>query len=310
MPEDFSLVRKKYPSLEEVVEKLLPLQEKISSKTGEIIMADSKYYRSHGCGGGWWHKEEKLEAGIIGPKTKFPLTKEDFHNLNGILFGVVRPHEYSRDSKKFAEFDNCFMGDDFASSLRDLAYMDEPPEIPRGAVEYGCFGKIRGVQEIEEPRLKFYIGDEESIPFLEKLLPGYSYLELSDCLGKELPLNGKIKDKIEKEQWESYNNLLDAEKNYAKVNENFKKRLELVRQNDGVLNYGTHIELTEEGLEKAMHTNKLREVGGEIKELLREAKSRKYDERGNVIVKEVNPGATLTVDMKRFFSNRFQFYEI
>jgi hypothetical protein len=190
-------------------EKFAPLQKKISKSQGELIVALTRDYKqySHGMTPIHYFLNETLYAGIITPRTKFPIKGYPFEFF---LLGINKPHSLEIDiswEKDFKKRDDERFGNSRIGYLNLLYFMDKSPEIPDDSWEHGGFGSYSTVFPTEKPRLELYIGDQQSIPFLQQNLEGGKYLQLAKLLEYDLPVTDNMQKKVRYEQSRIFNDI-------------------------------------------------------------------------------------------------------
>jgi len=195
-------------------EKVAPLQELISKSQGELIGALTRGYEqcSHGMSSIHYGLGEILYAGIITSKTRFP-SKKDSVGLGDFLFGIEKSHSVRLNSgsgEDFVKRDNGIFGSWMKDYWGLLYFMDRPPQVPENSVKYGCFGIQSTAYPIEKPRLELYLGNKQTLPFLQENLEGWRYLRLSKLLGCDLSVNDELAKKIEGEQLELFDKMRET----------------------------------------------------------------------------------------------------
>lgn len=193
-------------------EKVAPIQDKISKFPGELICAITRDYEqgSHGVTPVHYSLGETLYAGIITPNTGFPIGKELFGNF---LLGIDKP--YSLDLDSFWERDfSAGAGNGFGIWTSDwtrlLYFHERPIPVPEDSMSFGCFGSNCTVIPTEKPRLEFYIGNSESVDFLQQRLEGFRYLQLSKLLEYNLPITDELTKRIEEEQLKIFDKIRET----------------------------------------------------------------------------------------------------
>jgi len=287
-------------------ERVSPLNRRISSFPGQLISAITRSYegmRGHS-------PEETLYVGKITPETRLPIKG----NLsNAFLLGVNNPHKLNINSYREGEWregvKNQFANiHEFPQIL--IYLMDKKPSIPEDAYNHEGFTPTCNIAfPIEKPRLELMVGDKEAIPFLEKHLKGYEYTPLSKLLQYELPLNEGILKKIEEEQIDLFERVLDEEKKARRLNQEKEERIAIANSR-GAINHGTHIELTDEFVENLKYNPLIRESRSEILSLIETAIQREYHKTGREVKKRLDAGITLTIDLKEFFEQRKALLEL
>lgn len=291
-------------------EKLTPLKSRISESEGELIGALNRNYQhnSHGMRLIQYWLKETLHAGIITSKTRFAPRGSAF----SFVLGIKKPFslELSGTGRDFTkETDNSFTRI-LPDIFRLFYFMERPPTIPGDSWESSCYGDRRIAFPTKKPRLELYIGDGEAIPFFQKQLKGWRYLQLAELLDYNLPVTDEIAKKIEEEQLALYEEMIKTEDRVSTLIKEKKARIELVKSTGGVIHHGTHIELTDEFVENIKYNPLLKETREKVEELLKTAIKRKYHERGIKISKKIDAGVTEQIDLKEFFSQRKALFEL
>lgn len=190
-------------------EKVTPLYKKISSSQGELIGALTRNYEqcSHGMIPVHYSLKEILYTGLITPETKFPKKEDLFIEF---LSGINKAYSLDLNSYWERDFKEC-NEKKFRNFKIDrwnlLCFMDRPVEIPKDSWRHSCYGSSTTCPFTKKPRLELYIGDKQTIPFLQKKLEGWRYLQLSEILEYNLPVTDYVTKKIEKEQLEIFDKI-------------------------------------------------------------------------------------------------------
>lgn len=201
-------------------EKINPLQKKISSSQGELIGAITRFYKpcSHGMKPVHYMLKETLYTGIITSKTRFP--KDSFDQ--NFLLGIDKSYLLEINNSVWEnDFENISDGNFGKPIFHDLNlillyFMEKPAKFPKDSWEHGCYGSYSTCSLLnlkKKPRLELSIGDEQTIPLLQKNLDGWRYLQFSELLGYELPVTDQITKKIEKEQLKIFNEIKSVQNN-------------------------------------------------------------------------------------------------
>ncbi len=311
-----NLMDKEGKDLEKILEeKLAPLNEKISKSHGQLIGAVTRDYQTRGCGMRHvtYDLDENFYAGIITPNTKFLTSWTTHAFMSGIKNSQSLPLSYTWGEAVFyAHKDNLFNFFGF-DPMRLLQFMERPPEEPADSWEYsgGCFGGMRRTLfPTEKPRLELSVGDDESIPFLQKYLQGWQYTKLSKLINYDLPIRGEIRDRIEKEQLKVYDEVMQAEEKARSLESQKKERMKLVKDTGGIINYATHIELTDEFVEQIRFNPLMEETRRRILGSLKKAINREYNENGFQVKRRLDAGVTISIDLKEFFSQRKSMFKL
>ncbi len=292
-------------------EKLAPFQEKISKSKGELIGALTRGYEesSFGMNPVWYSSKETLYAGLITPETRFPSKKE---MIRSFLLGVDKSHSLELDRNHERDFykskDNSFF--DFNNLFGILYFLDKPPVVPEDAFESGCFGSRSTVIPTKKPRLELYVGNNETIPFLQKNLEGWRYVQLQKLLDYYLPIDEEITKKIEKEQLEIFDKIKKTEFGVSSLIHEKEKRSGIINNFDGVISHGMYLELTDEFVENMKYNPLIKEGRDNILRFLETAIKREYHENGKKIEKKLDAGVIMQIDLKEFFSNRKEKFKL
>ena len=278
-------------------EKLAPFKEKISQANGQLITALTRRYESRSCGmrRPVYGLETMLYTGIVTPETKF-------HGLDdhySFLLGIKNAHYLDLSSEiDFRRNEKGNFGIWVPSVLTLLYFMERPPVDPESLASF-----FEGILK-PKPRLELYIGDQEAIPFLQNTLEGWRYLQLSQLLEYELPVTSEITQKIEGEQLEIYKAITQAEEKLKVLTRERDVRLGLVKATEGVIHHGSHIELTDERIERFKYKEEIEVARARVVDLVKKAIRRGYHENGRTINRPLDVGVTQIIHLKEFFYHR------
>ncbi len=286
-------------------ERILPLQEKISNSQGELIGAITRNYERcpHGMNLSYHVSRETLYAGVITSETKFPRKAGSF---GAFLLGIDNPYSLEINSSWERDFRKSNNGgfDSGAINLWNLLYfMDKPAEIPKDSWKQGCFGGYDLIPPTEKPRLELYIGNNQTIPFLQQNLEGWRYLQLSKLLGYDLPITEDVRKKIEEEQLKIFDEMRKTESKAGLLAKEKERRIEIANSG-GAIHHGTHIELTDEVAENLRYNPQIVEGRDKVLRLLRTAINRGYHENGIKVNRELDAGVVMKINLRDFFSQR------
>jgi len=290
--------------------KLAPFNEKISQFKGQLIGALTRGYSesSSGMNPVWYSQRETLYAGIITPETRFPFKGE---MIGSFLLGINKScslelgHTFERDFYEnknggFFDFNNLF---------GILYFLDKPPVVPEDSYTHGCFGSHSTTFQTKKPRLELYLGDKETIPFLQQL-EGWRYVQLQKLLNYYLPITEEITKKIEKEQLSIFDKIRKTEFEVHSLIKEKEKRLGIINQTDGVISHGAYLELTDEFVENMKYNPSIKEGKNQILDLLKTAIKREYHENGKKTERKLDSGVIMQIDLKEFFSNRKEMFKL
>jgi len=292
-------------------EKVAPLQERISKSQGELIGALTRNYEqcSHGMPV-YYSLRKTLCTGIITPETRFPIKEDSFEIF---LLGINKPYsleinsEWERDFKEGNEgrFENWTTDHE-----RLLYLMDKPPEIPEDSWVHGCFGSHSATVSTKKPRLELYIGNQQTISFLEQNLGGWRYLQLAKLLGYSLPITNEISKKVEDEQLKIFDDMRQIEAKVRSLKKEKAKRVELVKATGGAIHHGAYTELTDEFVENLRYNPQIRENRDKVLRLLKTAIERGYHETGIQVERPLDAGVVMRINLKDFFAQRKTMFEL
>ncbi|MEK6915351.1 MAG: hypothetical protein AABW89_02325 [Nanoarchaeota archaeon] len=274
------------------------LNQKVNQHCGELIAASSREYESYGCGGRQLRLRERFEVGTITDRTEFT----DCFTTNAFLSGVKTSKRETSD----------FYGASY-DVMSLVADMDKPPEPPARSfhdLDGNPFRPIR-IYEFEEffertesPRLALWIGDAETIPYLQNRLEGHVYMTLARTLERELPMTEKILRKIENEQFDLYKSIKNEENRLGKLTAEINRRLgelkEARRNGEDIiedevcinLNFGPTVSESRNGLIA----------------LVRRARERRYAKEGLRVERKKDSGVVEVIDFGEFFEDRIKRY--
>ncbi len=297
-------------------EKVAPFQNKISKSQGELIGALTRDYHQLGCGchqGGInYSLIETLYTGFILPETKFSFSGDKFI-LGEFLSEIGKPYSLELNSNREKEFreveDKSFGSFGGISPLELIYFMDKSPQVPEDSYYHtgGCFGwMVSTVFQTFKPRLELYIGNKETISFLQENLNGWRYTKLSKLFDYDLPITKEISDKIKKEQFEIFDKVRSIENKISNLTQKRDKRLEAIKESGGEAAFfdGVCIELTDEFVENMKYNPLINDSKREWNGLIQTAIKRNYHEDGINFEKEIESGIVMKVDFKEFFLKR------
>lgn len=293
-------------------ERIAPLQENISKSNGELICALMRNYESSSCSPDRYSLRETLYAGIITKKTRLTL-KWDLKNKGAFVLGVDKPYSLERYSpweRDFTEQNDGSFKNWLTDHLFMLYFMEKPPVAPEERISGGCFGGYSGRTKTKKQRLELYIGNQQSVPFLQNMLEGWRYMKLSNLLGYELPISEEVRKNIENEQMDIFDRVRNGEARIEAISEEKEKRIKMAKEGDGAINFGTHVELTDEFVEKMRYNPQIRESAERIKSLLETAVKRNYHEMGMQVERKLDAGVLISINLRDFFADRKIKYKI
>ncbi len=290
-------------------ERVAPLQERISKSQGELIGALTRDYEqcSHGMTPVYYALRETLYTGLITPETRFPIKGGSF---GVFLLGVDKPYSLeinSSEKRDFREENEGSFGNWMTDHWRLLYFMDKPTEVPEDSWEHGCFGSHSTAFPTEKPKLELHVGNQQAIPFLQKNLEGWRYLQLSELLGYDLPITEDIAKKVEDEQLEIFDDVRATESKVRSLTKQKERRVELAKATDGAIHHGTYIELTDEFVENMRYNPQIRE---RVLGLLKTAIKRGYHETGMQVDRQLDAGVIMRINLKDFFAQRKAMFEL
>lgn len=293
-------------------ERVALLQEKILNSQGELIGAVTRDYeqRSYDRTSVHYSLEEVLYIGLITQKTRFPIKGDSYEVF---LSGISKPYSLEVNSsweRDFIERNDESFGNWLTDHWRLLYFMDKPKEVPGDSWKHGCFGSHSTVFQTEKPRLELYIGNQQTIPFLQQNLEGWRYLQLAKLLKYDLPVTDNMKKKIENEQLNIFDEIRATEAKVRQLTKEKERRVELTKATDGVIHHGTYIELTDEFIENLKYNPQIRESRNRILELLKTVIKRGYHETGMQVDRQLDAGVIMKIDLKDFFSQRKTMFEL
>lgn len=293
-------------------ERVAPLQERISKSQGELIGALTRDYKqcSHGMTHVHYSLRKTLYTGLITPKTRFPIKGDSF----GVFFlGVDKPHSLEINSsweRDFREGNDGSFGNWMTDHWKLLYFMDKPAEVPEDSWEHGCFGSHSTAFPTERPRLELYIGNQQTIPFLQQNLEGWRYLQLAKLIGYNLPMTDDIARKVEDEQLKIFDDMRTTEAKVRSLTKEKEKRIELAKSTDGAIHHGFYIELTDEFVENLRYNPQIRESRERGLGLLKTAIKRGYHETGMQVDRQLDAGVVMRINLKDFFAQRKTMFEL
>jgi hypothetical protein len=287
-------------------ERLKPLHELISEKSGELIAMSAQGHYAPSSGGSvlgtnYLQSVSSLEIGLITPETRVPLEElgtmpplikhtiltgvRDVYNINA---SKSQPIQKGDDEKGF----NGTQWD--MNPLSTLYFMDKPALEE----EERNFPIDEEWTEIPNPpRLRFLVGNDEVTNYLQSVLivNAWVYDLLGETLDVDFPHNDNLRKRIEEEQLEIYDKLILAERSYQTILADFNRRLKEAKTNS---TYGE---------------NSVRwSFGGDVKKARKRferqveiARMRKYDQFGISHTRSLNPGIVENFDFSVFFSDVF-----
>lgn len=293
-------------------EKVAPLQERISSSQGELVGALTRDYKqcSHGITPVHYALRETIYTGLITPETRFPIKGYSF---GVFLLGVDKPYSLEINSsweRDFREGSDGSFGNWMTDHWRLLYFMDKPIKIPEDSWQHGCFGSHSTAFPTEKPRLELYIGNQQTIPFLQQNLEGWRYLQLSKLLGYDLPITDGIAKKVEDEQLKIFDEMIATESKVRSLIKEKERRVELAKSTDGAIHHGAYIELTDEFVENLRYNPKIRESRDKVLGLLKTAINRRYHETGTQVDRQLDTGVVMRINLKDFFAQRKDTFEL
>ena len=283
-------------------EKLSGLQQKIASNTGQLLCTVARIYDYQTV------PEKVTFAGIITPETHFLGFQEDEPEVDSGLSFIRQVKNPCRISKNgFSgvpeiiqnehdenEIGNFGLFSYNTTPLEFLYFMEKSPIYREPSREGDC--RVLSMPIFDgQPRLEAYIGNEEAIPFLQSNLEGDIYLDLSQNIGIELPLNEDVKKSLQEARLEVYKTIVHSLRALEQLEETKGKNITL--DGEVILEWAFRPE--------AQDYRKARE---ELTSALRRAKERKYDRREVSIRLEHFPGSIQTIDFKEFFSGILEKY--
>ncbi len=285
----YAAVKERGLSLDQLLkEKTSPLQERISSRKGELIAALTRGYHEVSFDHPYdtfYSEKIDMHMGIITGETSFPEVSEvnrflQTEFLNGIKNACIANLSSWRD-ETVKEQGESFTAHHsfFTNNFLSLVYFMEEPPLPSDS-PYWITGDHIGppvrlpTSIIKEPRLELFIGNEESIPVIQKNLNGWQYTSVAKLLGVELPIEGEISKKIEQEQVELYESITSLEK------------------------------------KKLGYNPEIRDIRSQIVGKVKTAVDRDYHEDGVKVDQRLDAGVVLQLDLREFFSDRKARYEV
>ena len=293
-------------------ERIAPLQERISKSQGELVGALTRDYKpcSHGMTPVYYSLRETLYTGVIGLQTRFPIKDNSFEVF---LLGVDKPYSLEINSsweRDFREGNDGNFDNWMTDHWKLLYFMDKPAEIPEDSWQYDCFGSHSTAFPTEKPRLELYIGNQQAIPFLQKNLEGWRYSQLSNLLGYDLPVTEGIAKKVEDEQLTIFDEMRKTESKVRSLTKEKERRVEIANVTDGAIHHGAYIELTDEFVENMRHNPQIRESRDRILGLLKTAIKRGYHESGIQVDRQLDAGVVIRINLKDFFAQRKDMFEL
>lgn len=301
-----SICKNKKVNIEQLLEETVaPLQKKISKSQGQLIGALTRNYEqcSHGMTPVDYTLKETLYTGIISPETKFPQT-EDLFTI--FLLGINKPYSLDLNSNLERDFKECY-DNEFTNNKTFrwnlLYFMDKPTEIPENSWEHGCYGSHTTCLLTKKPRLELYIGNKQTIPFLQEKLEGWRYLQLSKLLEYNLPVTENITKKIEKEQLQIFDKIKSTESEIRSLTKEKKVRLENTTNEN-------YMELTNTFVENLKSNPQMKNSRYNILRLLETAIKRGYHENGVQVEKQLDAGITMNINLKDFFAQRKKMFKL
>jgi len=293
-------------------ERVAPLQERISKSQGELVGALTRDYEqcSHGMTPIHYALRETLYTGIITQETRFPIKGDSF----GVFFlGVDKPYSLEINSsweRDFREGNDGSFGNWMTDHWRLLYFMDKPTEVPEDSWQHGCFGSHSTAFPTEKPRLELYVGNQQAILFLQQNLEGWRYLQLSKLLGYDLPVTDGVAKKVEEEQLKIFDEMRATESKVRSLTKKKDRRVKLANETDGAIHHGAYIELTDEFVENLRYNPQIRESRDRVLRLLKTAIKRGYHETGMQVDRQLDAGVVMRIDLKDFFAQRKDMFEL
>jgi len=293
-------------------ERVAPLQKKISGSQGELVGALTRDYNqcSHGMTPVHYASRETIYTGIITPETRFPIRGDSF---GVFLLGVNKPYSLEINSSWERDFQEGNDGS-FCNWMTDpwrlLYFMDKPAEIPEDSWQHGCFGSHSTVFPTEKPRLELYVGDQQTLPFLQQNLEGWKYLQLAELLSYDLPITEAIRKKVEDEQLKIFDSVRATETKVCSLTNEKERRVKLAKATDGAIHHGAYIELTDEFVENIRYNPQIRESRDRVLGLLKTAIKRGYHETGMQVERQLDAGVVMRINLKEFFAQRKVMFEL
>ncbi|MDE1865357.1 MAG: hypothetical protein KGH94_01810 [Candidatus Micrarchaeota archaeon] len=243
-----------------------------------------------------------VNVGIITPKTTFPVTEQavkDSH-LGTIMLNVKNPVEVFLD-EGYPKFIN---GKETIYNHRLLDFVVALYFHDRQAGEFNS-----------EPRLKFFIGNGEAVPFLASELKGYQYAGLSKVLQVELPMGPTVTAKMNDEKIELYRDVIKAEGAFENYDKWLSARIGRANASKGQ-KISTQPQMPTDDLhdEVSLRLNFGPELNERERTLMRNVElgiARGYHKEHGVII-EINEdaGVKRTLDVGKFFYDRMLRYEL
>ncbi len=295
--------RRNIRDIDLIKERVAPLQEEFKSHPGQIFVTLTRTYDHNS------RPQKNIFAGIITPETclyPFGETK----SLSSFLTGVKNACSldlYGSYLDLFIKNDSSFGTFDITAALL-LYFRDRNPEFEDSRTDPN--EHLRGIPVFdseENPRFETHIGDEKALPFLEKELRGYQYVQLSDLLGKPLPITSHVRAKIEEEQLEIYSKIVSSEAAIRAITGKIKENDALAKKDaasfDGVC-IRPYVESCFTRLPEHID-----EARGKLESAINAASKRRYAEYGLNIGRNIEVGTSQIFDMKVFFSDRLEKYK-
>lgn len=299
---------------------LLLFEKKMKASQGQLIVASHKYYEEHGkdvVGRPLIVLKNILYFGQITSETCFlewsELEAEEFpiKNRGGFVRNVSHSHHLNIESlsSRNLSLSEC---DSFAFPYSNnmfalLYFMSDPPVFGLGKRDHHdflCFRERYYARLNDEPRFEIFVGDNDSLPVLEKSLEPWEFLGLSSLLDREIPESDSMKKRIERDQYETVLNIINAGRNHARITKRANR--DISRAIGGIVLVGDNsFEPHDDVSMSFKYMDATNGVERNLKYCLSNALSKKYHERGRNLEIELAFGFSHRIDVKKFLEHAF-----
>ncbi len=296
-----------------------PVYEKIKSHSGELITVE--YIHSSFNPPSFSSLLTKtFYFGVMGKDIKIPAISGWSGLRKGIIEGLESICSLDRQFENFRKIDSRnFNAPPLTNATMEWYFMNEPVGLGKYKDDFITFDELHdalnseGGNNLEKylakslgraPRLTFYIGDEESVPFLENVLEGWQYDLLGNFLNYQMPESKIVDEKRTKEQSTLVKSFVAAEDTYLTKTTKMKKHIDDVNrqrpQDQLVDEFGIR-------LSEGIHVDNAKD---KCLSILRTAKLRDYLKYGREILVNERPGFNHDINVAKFFreaGRRFEF---